>query len=425
MERGRKGRALRLTDEALAQFKTRLLERAQAERGKAETTITAQAAYLEISRPTLRNILLQAGNDRAALREAFRRVGLPWRDEYGVPVGNTSPSATSPGSPAPAASDSALVAQPVKPGISRSLRWASAVAAILLVALAPGGWLLLDQIRTPVQASTRLRIEIVDLVERGRAAAEKSDYQEAIRLARRAVAVARDRMLADGLADGLFLWGGVLAAQGNLEEAEAKYAEAVAAWKVLRYQHGLGAVLENLGIVQARLGKTEQARASLEASIAALRKVPDRNGSIAGPARALGSLAAIERDYRTARHWYDVSRRELIRYPDPGSDRCLRSLEALLMRDQGRHKEALAELERCLREWEQAAHRRWVAATLLQIGSVHRLAGDREKADASHRRAAQIYRRIGDRRGLEIAREALAMNAAEPIPAHHMIEQYL
>jgi tetratricopeptide (TPR) repeat protein len=270
------------------------------------------------------------------------------------------------------------------------------VATLAILAQRPAA------VRERNEAGWLLREDIVKLSDRATEASNRNDFRTARDLVAEAVRLSRERRLADVLGDSLFQQAQLLQVEGRLSEAVATYQEALQMCKSLQEVELRVSVLENLGVAQARLGKLDEAEETLEECVQALRQLQRPKASIAGPARYLGSVAAVRGDLRKARTWYDVASLELETKPDPGMIADVRALRALLLRDEGDYKRALAELRECLAFWQgrpDGPQTRWVAATLCQIASVHSAAGDQGQAEQELRRARKLYEQVGDRHG--------------------------
>lgn len=399
MSSRRRTRAVILTDEALQILNRRLLERWDELGEGGRFSRAACAGLLQLGKGTVERILGRKGNDRAVLVQAFERVGLSWDDAYCVPLEREQPDAPEP-EPLPA---TALPRRVPVLGI------AAAVAAIGL--LGAGLMWPRSQGRHPEPTKSKAAESVSGLVaqvEQARQAFYAGDYHLATRLAGEAIRGGRLLSRADVVADAMMVQGEVLAAEGDLEAAVERFEQSRKAWIVLDQSFGLASVLENLGLAEARLGRLESARGHLQESIRNYKRLDGPGGNLAGAARYLGSIAAIQGDHDAALTWYDVARNELDRFPEDGIGRDLRALRALVMRDQGQHAEALSELQTCLKEWEGLRMRRWVAATLCQIASVHAAAGRLGNGRAALEQARTIYRELNDRRGVQYCEQVLA-----------------
>ncbi len=431
----RRARAARLTDEAVLLLEERLRAEWAAGGGHGEMTRAARAALLEVSLGTADRILKQKGNDRSVLRGAFEALRLPWKDEYCASL--SAPEPLPPPAPAtPEAStldeEPSSVPEPdvqvetTKP--PRQARWAWAVGALALtgagaviaVSLLAGSW------SAPALATGRQSRPLAELEAKlaadGRDAYNRGDYGSALQFAASSRREARVSRSADGLASALHLEGDVLAAQGDLEGAAERYRQSLPFWDALEHSHGRGVLLEVLAVVEARLGRLDEAERHFRESIALRRFNPPVEP--AGPLRGLGSVAAVRGDFAQARFWYAAAKRRIGDDPGGAMRLDLKALEALTKRDEGRYSEALRDLQECLAGWEAHGHDRWVAATLVQVASVLIASGDSAAAGPALQRALALYQRVGDRKGAELAAQMLRRPAGARPSRTQRIEEY-
>jgi len=280
-----------------------------------------------------------------------------------------------------------------------------------------------------------------------RVAFDRAAYDEAALQVASAYKIAKRHRLADAMADCLRLEGDILAAGGALEEAADRYRQALPLWGPLLPEdddapdaasvavhyspgpegrsadHGLACLLNSYAVVEARLGRIDAAEDRFHEALQLCRALNDP-GLVAAALRGLGSVEAVRGNAKQARKWYTAAGLALAEKPDEAFQRNLRALEALLQRDEGRLGEASTELGRCLDEWRQAGHPRWIAATLLQIASVHAREGRPEQAISAASEAGQLYARVGDRRGVALCESWKAWNLEASSAPSHLAEDY-
>ncbi len=347
-----------------------------------------RAELLGVSMVTAARILARSGNDKSVLIDAFRALGITWRDEFCELI----PFEADAKSPPP------------EPTLTPHQRWTPGRAPTIAMALAIvlGGSLLLRGSRSPQSPHDLLNQRL----DRSREAFRKADFETAESYAASSVKLARNGSVADKLADSLSLQGDILAAKGRLEEAVVCYKKALPVWSVLEKDHGYGSLLESLGIAEARLGRLADAKSHFQEALRHRRGINDP-GVEAGLLRDLGSLAAVQGDLETARKRYVEAKQVIADRPTEAMHTDIKALTALLDRDEGQYDRALAHLQECLDDWKKRGHERWMATTLFQMATVYATAGHDSLAGQYGDRARLLFEKVGDLKGARDCRNWL------------------
>ncbi|MCC7436122.1 MAG: hypothetical protein IT363_15710 [Methanoregulaceae archaeon] len=391
----RRQRAVQLTNHGLELLQARLQEERRALPQGSRLTREARADLMGVSTATAERILSRQGNDRNVLIEVFSNLELDWRDDYCQYV--TPQPRTEPLPPV----ERNRAEDPSRSGNRR-------FAVLPVIAAVPLLLLVGAHFRNVASEANILAIrnEAVHALSKGREAYTRSDYARANASVKKAMSQAKDISAADIAAEALTLQGDVLAAQGHLERALAKYREALPLWSTFDKTHGKGTLLEIMAVTEARLGMLDQARAHFLEGYEIVQSLGPTHIHI-GSLRGLGSLAAVQGDRETAHKWYAKADSALDERSDEAMRTDLRALRALLLRDDGRFEDSVIELEACLKFWQQQKHPRWQATTWRQKASVLMLAGDEDRAKHCVSKAIDLYERVGDTLGAAECRRIL------------------
>jgi len=379
----RRHRAVRLTDPGLEILKARLAEEWE-RKGDGKITRASRAELLAVSVGTADRILSQGGNDRAVLVLVFARLGIPWEDRYcelRQVETEDEPEDALEQEPAPSPRRRRLM-------LVLAAAIAAGILGLLLIVAPKSQPPLLEDPHGPVSQT----------LDVSRKAYHDADYDTAIRKVREAFRMAQHHALADQMAFCMSLEGDILAAKGDLEGAVESYTRATHFWGSLENAHGLASAIETLAVAEAKLGLLDQAEQHFQEALKICKSVKDP-GVIGGILRGLGSTEAVRGNLASARKWYAAAN---LAIKEPGQEPMqldLKALGALVLRDEGKSEEALKELQECLSAWKADGQPRWIAATLLQIGSVHSKMGNEVLARQQISEARQLYESVGDRRG--------------------------
>lgn len=394
-------RGVVLTDEALLAFNRGLAEWWEAS-GKPNERFSRTwcAQKLGVSASTIERIQSKRGNDRGVLILLFEELGLEWDDALCLPASSVRDADEQDAEVVDAEESTSQEEPPGAPAMDtpdlpRRRSWlavpfaAAGIAIVLAVALAlrPNGDL------------DRAARSVTEKMTAARQAANEEKYALARQHAAEASRLADWAGLVEPIAGCARLEGDIFSAEGNLEAAVERYRQSLFLWRTFNRPHGLGTLLEALGVGEARLGHLDKANEYLRESLAVLEQ-SGMATEAAGTMRGLGNVAAVRGNRDSARHWYTKARQAIAHRPDDAMHIDLRALEALLLSDEGRHDEALSMLRRCLTQWEKLGHHRWIAATLLQLAAVQFRAGRDAEAEAGLRRARTLYESVRDKKGL-------------------------
>ncbi|MEN3358558.1 MAG: hypothetical protein V7637_2540 [Mycobacteriales bacterium] len=181
-------------------------------------------------------------------------------------------------------------------------------------------------------------------------------------------------------------------------DAEAIHGHALHAAQLTGDTAGEAQARNDLGTVQARLGRHQLAAEHLRGALVLYRRVGDR----AGQARALGNLGSIEHGLGRYGPAADQFRPALALFRQTG-DRvgeawALTSLGVVEGR-LGRHGLAVDHFRPALALFRQAGDRVGEAWALVNLGFVEEQLGRYRQAGATHRQALGLYQQLGDRGG--------------------------
>ena len=250
-----------------------------------------------------------------------------------------------------------------------------------------------------------------------------SDYQQAQRHLEEALALCRSQGDREGEARCLAFLGLVAWRQGNYEEAQTAYDQALhCLGGEPRYRDEEAEILYGMGIVHRQQGQHEEARLSLSQALALYRSLGNRQGE-AQALTALGSIAYLQRDYDQARRFYEEALAIRRRTGDrTGEGASLTSLAQVVLRE-GDYSQA----ERLLRQAlaiQQAINNRWREGIIWnELGVLTLMVGDLQAARHSLERSLAISQELEDEAGQaytlcnlgQVLREQGALSAAEEL----------
>lgn len=398
-------RAVRLGPDALARLQRALAAKWEAEFPERRLTRELRAELLGLSLATSERLLRGEGVDRATLVIAFRACGLTLQEaDYQTEAAKAAP-AEHPATPAesegpPGVAAGPATGRPARGHRARILRWgAVALVALTLVLGSSHGR------RAPQPAAWRAEFDAIyqrglDHYHHGRLTQAQAELDRALALAK-----AHDSVYGFGYA--LRLAGDLAYAQGKYEEAEALFYECLRARRRLGAEQFLPEVWEAIGNVQLRRGRLAAAKASMQTSLDGHTRI-DHEVGMAMAARGLGSVAYRQGDLKGAREWFRRSIEFLEDVPEPGLRTDIRGRMALVLHREGRSREALEDLQACLRYWRERRALRWIALIEMEIAGILADTRAHSLAQAYAARSAQGFRAIGDR-GNEVAAQALLM----------------
>ena len=196
--------------------------------------------------------------------------------------------------------------------------------------------------------------------------------------------------------------GALTAAQGDLDLAAARHAEALQLWREIGDQRGMISSLTNLGLIADEQGDARRATGFLEHALRLARANEDRRGEAVALAN-LGQVALTLLDYEHAVSYLSQSATLFNDLSDQRSQAAvLANLGVLefLIGDYARatrcHEEALT-LLRDLGDLQGEADE------ILNLGHAVQQAEDLERAETLFREALDRYEQLGDRSGKAFA----------------------
>ena len=255
-----------------------------------------------------------------------------------------------------------------------------------------------------------------------------SDYQQAQRHLEEALAICRRHQDREGEARCLAHLGLVAWRQGNYEEAQQAYDQALQCLGgEPRYQDEEAEIRYGMGIVYRQQGRHPEARTFLARALELYRGLGNRQGE-ARALTALGSIAYLQRDYDQARQFYQEALAIRRSTGDrTGEGASLTSLAQVVLRE-GDYSQA----ERLLRQAlaiQQAINNRWREGIIWnELGVLTLMVGDLQAARHSLERSLAISQELEDEAGQaytlcnlgQVLREQGALDEAEALLSQGM-----
>jgi tetratricopeptide (TPR) repeat protein len=191
---------------------------------------------------------------------------------------------------------------------------------------------------------------------------------------------------------------------GRYQQATSHLQDALALHLETGDRAGQARTLGNLGILYAQQGRYEEATRAQLRTLEMQREV----GSLPGEVRALGNLGTIAQrlgHYEQAARYLEESLALARKAGDRRAEVYGLMNLGMVGLLQGRYQQAGAQLRRALASFPDIGDRNGEAEALTRIGRVCLGQGDHRAAMEHHRRALDLFREIGDRNG-----EAEALN---------------
>ncbi|MBX7133079.1 MAG: hypothetical protein K1X67_10420 [Fimbriimonadaceae bacterium] len=385
-------RAVRLTDDALAQLMNALYTRWKASGATGRLTREARAELLGVSVSTGDRIINQQGVDRHTLVLAFQSLTLEWGDglcEYVVRPGDEEPEP-------PAATVDPAVPSPLTRS-KRRMRWLLwPLAALFLVGANPvyqevSFWYDSAYISSLAEDFNKSLNMATNEYFAGHYVVAEEEIGKALKLARR---LGRAEMIALALR----IEADIVAAQGSLSEARDLYAQALTIRESMRDARSRPALLEAIGDLETRIGDLKSAEIHLKEGLKGYSQQNDLGG-ITMCTRDLGTVA-IEHGRLDEASRLFASALEVLAGKDPAMVKDIEARQALVLGERGQFAEAKEALQACLDFWVKKDHQRWIAKTRWQLATVEAASGDLRKALQSLALAREGYQRAGDRAGV-------------------------
>jgi tetratricopeptide (TPR) repeat protein len=229
-------------------------------------------------------------------------------------------------------------------------------------------------------------------------------YPEAITIhtcARRAAQDAGDRAAE---ATALYNLGGVDWRQGRYQQASAHFQEALTLFRETGNRAGAAHALCNLGIADEMQGRCQQASSYYQQALTLFREIDDRSGQ----ANALNNLALV--DVRQGHYQQATIRLEQALTLFRGTGNLLgeaAALDSLGLAElrQGRYQQATSHLQQALTLFREIGDRSGQANALNSLGLVNLRQRCYQHATSHFQHALALFREIDDRTG-----EAQALN---------------
>lgn len=377
-----RNRAVRLTPEAVVRLESAVLSSWQEKSQGRKLTREARAELLGgMSPSTIEKIFKAEGVDRSTLSTAFLSVGLELADSDLQPnVEDQRRSAEIPDVPTP----------PPLPSAAKKLRLGFALLGV--ICLLTSFWALhqWNEKRSP-----KWKLEADAALKKGEILYHAGKLREAREQSNKVVALARQHDSASRQAGALRQLGDIDAAEGNLQAAESQFLATLEIYRTLDRNGHVPEMLEAIGNLQLRLGKLDQAKRNFQESAELSRKMGlDVMGTMA--IRGLGSVAYEQGDYDAAKDYFAECLVNLSKLNEPDMVADVRGRLAMVHHREGKSEKALAELQDCLKYWEQKDSRRWIALLQKDIGTVLLDMGETQKAEESLKLAQAGFSSIGD-----------------------------
>lgn len=370
-------RAVRLKPDALSALAEALRTEWQKNPQHPKLTREEQARILGVSLTTSQRILKNLGADKASLSIAFRSVGLPWSDDYCETAGAQPEILPSPAS-----------------RTNQPLLRVSAIAVFALVVLSA-----LMSFRDDQSAraqSAEWQTAYVLAYEHAENQYNQGNYRVARTEIHRAISIAREWENAPRLASALRLSGDLESASGNYKIAYARYKEAIGIREGMGEKRALPALMEAMGTAELRQLNLDSAKKYFRQSHELFRDAKDWTG-VAMACRGLGRTYHLLGDLTQAEGWFEQGFSALEKVEKPDLETDLKSLQGLLLYDQGQRVRAQSLLRAALNYWMEKGHPRWVATMRMRYAQI---SGDKILANSLLEESKREFQRLGDMGGV-------------------------
>ena len=211
-----------------------------------------------------------------------------------------------------------------------------------------------------------------------------------------------ENLRSDVLAQALSGAGILAESQGDYEQAITLHEKALALWRQLGNRLGIASSLTNLGIVADSFGDYDRATDFHTQALTIWREVGDDVG-MASSLNELGTLATNRGDYEVAE---DLLNQSLALCRKSGDASAIGSvLESLGILSFYREdfERAVRFHEEGLTVWRELHDARMIAPTLVNLGEAVQYQGGLEEAEASYQEALSLFRELGDKGGTAFA----------------------
>lgn len=203
--------------------------------------------------------------------------------------------------------------------------------------------------------------------------------------------------------------------QGDLDEAERYYQQALAITRARHDRHGEAARIHNLGTVALNRGDLARARSYYEAALALRRNLTDEAGASA-TLRSLGVVAAEQGQWEVARNYL---REALDSKKSPGVSRArtYTELGSVLLRDPKGDRDQARKLLDAALETARLYHLRYDEARALDwLGALDLADGDIPGARQQWEAALRIYGDLGAANAQPVRTRLAKIAEVTPVP---------
>ena len=242
--------------------------------------------------------------------------------------------------------------------------------------------------------------ELSTLVGVGDANYALSEYADADRIYREALALSRDVAVADRRTEAEVLNNLAMIAwpRGEIPEALSLLQQALDQWRALKFAFGEATALSNRGILLRQSGEYDQARQHYARALTLFRSLHDRRGE----AFALNNIAIVLESLGERREALDNLRRAVRLFREVGDAKAAgRALlaQARIQLALGDRAASLVAVQLAMPPIHASGDRLAESDAVEHLGRVRDASGDRVQARAEFDSALVRYRAIGSRRG--------------------------
>jgi tetratricopeptide (TPR) repeat protein len=409
-------RAVVLTPEGLAALQEATHRVADTRGLSGRMSRKERARLYDVSVTTLCKIEKLQRVDRQSLIVAFKNVNEPWREDYirsadsaahweheeraehveriqQAPIPEAAPALAE--TPEGVDRLQEVATSAATAGTAGWFRSVYAAAALFLLAIA----LLGTRAILKSHAEEGLRRQHSALMHEGITAYYAAEYAQADAHLTDALAVARRIGEARKLSDTLHRLGDLLVVRGDLEEACARYAEALTIIDAMGMFTRRAPILESYGNALLRMSKPAEAEQRLLQSLQAYEADGNQIGT-AMAYRGLGSVSAHVGDFERAERFFNDALAALDGLDESDLRMDIRGRIALIESGRGNPARAREILGDCLEYWEERGHPRWLALTKMRIGQIELREGNRGAATALLVDARSLYKSVADSLGV-------------------------
>lgn len=399
-----RNRAVRLTPEGLELLKAGMVRAWESDPNRSKLTREARADILGVSLGTADRIMKQQGVDRSTLSLTFKKLGLTWDDRFCELV---SRGKGEPEEPSADHSSATLTRTPFRQRPWR--RALLAVGGVLALVLAVA----LTQPPTPESKESIRHSGFLENLTAAEQAYHKADYAAARYHLAQVLTFVEENPKAPELSLALRLAGDVASSEGKYTEALNSYRDAlVIRRRTNRQPNTIPPLLEAIGDTELKLQNYESATGYFSECLQGYKSMGDLGGQ-AMALRGLGSAAAGLGNVAEAKRRFNEGLAVIEGQDSAAMAADIRARLALVLRDEGRLDEAKTMLANCLDYWQEAGHKRWIAKTRYELGTVEYLLGRANVAMMMLSQSRADYESLGDEGGVDACQTWLSRVVAD------------